>query len=289
MTWTLSAFADEAGGSTEQQLTALKRGQVKFIDPRSVEGHNISALPLDVAEAAAKQYEAAGVRVQMFGSPIGKIDLADDLRIDLDKLEHLGKLKDVFGCDKVRIFSFFNKKAGYDHKRWQAESIDRLSRLSDLAQKLGLVLYHENESHIFGDRAEDCMAIAEKLRGESFKMIYDFANYIRTGQDGWTTWQICKDATDCFHFKDQKKTGEHVPMGGSEDTHAERILRDAKESGWSGPCTIEPHLTHSSAVVATGVHGTGSQTLKDMTPADTFQVACDAAHAILKKVGVSYS
>jgi len=35
---------------------------------------------------------------------------------------------------------------------------------------------------------------------------------------------------------------------------ARLILRDAVDSGWSGPCVIEPHLTHSDAVVATNVH-----------------------------------
>lgn len=289
MPWTLSAFADESGGSTDEQLAGLKQGGVKFIDPRSVDGHNISVLPLDLAKTVARKYEAAGVKVSMFGSPIGKIDMADDLKIDLDKLEHLGKLKDVFGCDKVRIFSFYNKKAKLDHKKWQQGSIDRLRQLADLADRLGMVLYHENESEIFGDRAEDCMAIAEKLRGASFKMIYDFANYIRAEPDGWKTWQICKGATDCFHLKDQRSTGEHVPMGQAPETAAERILRDAKDSGWTGPCTIEPHLSHSKAVVATNVHGTGSMALKDMKPAQTFQVACDAAHEILKKVGAQYN
>lgn len=288
MTWTISAFADEAGGSTEDQIAALKRAGLKYLDPRSIDGSNIAVIPLDKAQASAKKLAAAGVTVQMYGSPLGKIDVADDLQIDLDKLSHIGKLKDVFGCNKVRIFSYYNKKANLDHKKWQTEALDRLSRLNDLAQKLGLVLYHENETDIFGDRAEDCMVIADKLRGESFKMIYDFANYIRTKQDGWTTWQICKNATDCFHLKDQKNNGEHVPLGGGEDTHIERILRDVKATGWQGPASVEPHLTHSTAVASTGVHGSGDKALKDMPPADTFHIACEAATAMLKKVGIKF-
>ena len=40
--------------------------------------------------------DAAGISVCMFGSPIGKIDVTDDLEIDLEKLRHLGKLIPVF-------------------------------------------------------------------------------------------------------------------------------------------------------------------------------------------------
>ena len=86
MGWILSAFADEAGGSTAEQMAACGVGGLVYIDPRNVDGHNISELPLDRAEAVAKQYEAAGVRVNMYGSPIGKLDIADDLQIDLEKV-----------------------------------------------------------------------------------------------------------------------------------------------------------------------------------------------------------
>src|SRR5690606_26178239 len=139
------------------------------------------------------------------------------------------------------------------------------------AGQLGLVLYHENESEIFGDHPDDVAELIPLRDGETFKLIYDFANYIRTGVDGWKSWEMFRDVTDCFHFKDQKKDGQHVPLGQGE-TDAARIVADAAERGWSGPCVIEPHLTHSKAVLSTGVHGTGSKALADMTPAETFQI-----------------
>lgn len=286
MTWTLSAFADEAGGSTDEQIAALQKAGLTHIDLRSVDGHNISVLPLDVAEAAQKKLETAGIRVAMFGSPIGKIDIADDLKIDLDKLDHLGKLKGVFGCNAVRIFSYYNK-AGVDKSKWKAEAIDRLKRLKGRADKLGLVLYHENESHIFGDHPDDVAELIPLRDGQTFKLIYDFANYIRTGVDGWTSWQAFKDVTDCFHLKDQRKTGEHVPLG-QGDTDATRIVQDAAKAGWSGPASVEPHLTHSKAVVVTNVEGSGNKALADMTPAETFQIAVEGAVDVLRQAGVRF-
>lgn len=286
MPWTFSAFTDEAGSPIDAQIAACKRGGLKFTDLRNVNKHNITALPLDDAKAVQKQLAAAGVTVNMYGSPIGKIDVADDVQSDLDRLAHLGELSKVFGCKAVRIFSYYNKKAKLPKDQWKAKAIENLRRLMDVADKHGLSLYHENESEIFGDHPDDVLELAE-LRGERFKLIYDFANYIRTGVGGWQTWQMFRDKTDAFHFKDQRKSGEHTPMGQGE-TDAPRILADAVAMKWTGPCTLEPHLKHSGVVLATHASGTGMESLKDRSEADIFQIAVDAAKNLMTQVGASY-
>jgi sugar phosphate isomerase/epimerase len=284
MPWTLSAFADEAAPATDDQIAALQAAGIDRIDPRSVDGHNITELPLDLAEQVQRKYHAAGITVNMFGSPIGKIDLADDIAVDLARLEHLGKLKDIFGCTAVRIFSYFNR-AGAAKDLWRTEALDRLRQLADAADRLGLVLYHENESDIFGDHSDDVLAIAELRDGRTFMLIYDFANYLRTGEAGAATWAKLKDKTDCFHLKDQKTGGEHVPIG-QGDTGATAILKDAADAGWIGGCTVEPHLRHGGAVRATGARGTGMQNLAELTDAQCFQLAADQAVKLLGELGV---
>ena len=287
MTWIISGFADEAGPSTSEQIEALKRAELTHIDLRSVEGENISALDPALARDVRGQLDTAGIRVNMFGSPIGKIDIADDFEEDLAKLRHLGEMARVFDCKAVRIFSYYNK-AGAPHEKWQAEATARLKKLRDEAEKLDLVLYHENESDIFGDASDDVLALAELRDGQRFKLIYDFANYIRTGEAGLATWAKFRDKTDAFHFKDQRRNGEHVPIGQGE-TDAEAILRDAAKMGWSGPCTLEPHLVHSPAVLATGASGSGSQSLKELGPAECFHVACTEAAKLLDRLGVTWT
>ncbi len=287
MPWTLSAFADEAGPSTTDQITALQAAGLSRIDPRNVDGHNIVTLPLDLAKQVQKQYEAAGITVNMYGSPIGKIDIADDLKTDLDRLDHLGKLKDIFGCGAVRIFSYYNKTK-LPRPQWRDKSIDNLKRLQERAGKLGLVLYHENESDIYGDHSDQVLELAQLRDGVTFKLIYDFANYIRTCEAGWDTWQKMKSTTDYFHFKDQKTTGEHTPMG-KGDTDAGRIVKDAADSGWAGGCTVEPHLRLSKAVLATHVSGTGSLAMADMDQKQLFQIACEASISQFEQSGIDWS
>jgi len=283
--WILSAFADEAGGPLDEQIAALKKAGLKFIDPRGVDGTNISELPLDKAEAMRKKLDAAGIRVNMFGSPIGKIDIADDMNIDLNKLRHMAKLKPILGCNAVRIFSYYNKHNA-PAAQWQAESLKRLTALRDLAADLGMVLYHENEAKIFGDPATNNVIIADKLRGDgsgTFRMIFDFNNYNHGGEDCWANWQLLKDKTDAFHLKDSDANDQHVPIGQGIGK-AKEILSDALARGWKGPLSLEPHLAHSAAVMATGPGGKANQKLADMSTADVFHIAAQTATKLLGEI-----
>lgn len=286
MTWTLSAFADEAGPSTDVQIQALQQAGYRHIDLRHVDGHNIAELPLDLAADVRRKLDAAGIRVNMFGSPIGKIDIADDFQIDVRKLEHLGQLADVLGCHAVRLFSYYNK-AGLDLAQWQSTALDRLKRLTDLADRLGLVLYHENEKHIFGDRCEQVVAIADALHGQGpFRLIFDFDNYNQSGDDVWANWQTLKDRTDAFHLKDSTAQNMHVPIG-QGNGRAREILADALARGWQGPLSLEPHLTRSEAVVATNASGEANRALKDLGPYESFGVAATVATELLREIGAS--
>jgi sugar phosphate isomerase/epimerase len=284
MSWALSAFADEAADTADLQIQALKRAGLKFIDLRGIEGHNISVLPLDIAEQVQKKLAAAGISVGMFGSPIGKIDIADDIAIDLGKLEHLGKLSSIFGCKAVRIFSYYNKTK-LDAAVWQERSLSNLSKLRDLAGKLGLVLYHENEHAIFGDSVEHVALLASRLRqpNGSFRLIFDFDNYNQCGEDVWQAWLKLKPTTDAFHLKDSDASKQHVPVGQGAG-QVSKILADALASGWSGPLSLEPHLQHSKAVQATNVGGQENKALKEMSRTDVFQIAAEAALKLLGQI-----
>ena len=290
MKWPLSAFADEAGGTVEEQIQALHRAGIDRIDPRNVNGHNIAALPLDEAEKVRKQLDAAGITVAMYGSPIGKIDIADDVTEDLKRLEHLGKLSPILGCNAVRMFSYFNK-TGLSHDQWRDKCLDNMKRLIEVADQYDMVLYHENERHIYGDLVKDVAVLRDECRAahpDRFKMIFDFDNYNQSGEDVWEAWQELGDTSDAIHLKESKKQPDgnyfHVPVG-TGDGHVARILQTLADRGWTGPLTLEPHLTHSKAVLSTHSSGQGDESLKDMPQAETFQIAADHALAVLKDVG----
>lgn len=285
MNWTLSAFTDEAGPTCEDQIAAALRAGLKYLDLRSVNSHNISVLPLDDAHEVRAQLDSAGLKVGMLGSPLGKVDIGDPVDSDLEKLRHLGALAPILGCNSVRIFSYYNKQEK-PNAEWEQVSLARLTQLREMARELGLVLFHENERHIYGDEKEHVLKIAA-LRDAHFQLIFDFDNYNQGGQDVWEVWTELKTLTDAFHLKDSKKTTDgyaHVPIG-EGDGQAPRILHDAVAAGWSGPVIVEPHLSHSSAVVATGPSGIANESFKGMPAPESFHIAVTAAQKLLKEVG----
>jgi len=284
MAWILSGFADEAAGDIDGQIQACKRGDLRQLDLRNVNGHNITQLPLDLAREVAGKLQSAEIRVGMVGSPLGKIDIVDDFQTDLAKLEHLGRLKNILNCNAVRIFSYYNRtKQPID--AWRTESLRRLQQLKDLSRKLGLILYHENEREIYGDAVEHVEAIAAALRDAAgFRMIFDFDNYNQGGQDVWAAWLRLRGMTDAFHLKDSDARKQHVPVGQGVG-RVRDILADAKKRNWTGVLRLEPHLTHSAAVMATGPGGTANQALKDLPPAESFQAAVVAAKDLLQGLG----
>lgn len=282
MTWTLSAFADEAADSAAGQIAALTQAKIDHVDLRSVDGINIVELPVDHAKQVKQMLDDAGIQVGMYGSPIGKTDIADDVDIELKRLDHLGKMLEVFGATNVRAFSFYNKEK-LPASDWKRQSFDKLIKLRDRAAELGLVLYHENETEVYGDHPDQIVELAE-LRSDHFKLIYDFANYQRTGSEPWANWQRLKPMTDALHFKDQKANGDHVPIGNG-DTMANEIMADAVKTGWSGPCTLEPHLYMSDAVLSTNVHGRGDTSLQGKTREELFQIAAENAHRLMSSAG----
>ena len=294
MAFLLSAFADEAGPTCAEQIAGLKQAGLKWIDIRNIDGHNIVALPVEHAKKVREQLDAAGIKVGMYGSPLGKIDIADDFAGEIEKLKHLGNLRPILGATAVRIFSYYNK-GNRPATEFRKEAISRLKQLKALAKDLGLVLYHENERHIFGDRGDDVLAIAQELRdtpgsgrGATFQMIFDFGNYVVGGESPWDNWVKLRDTTDAFHFKDNEGTPDgknhHVPAGQGQGQIA-AIIADAVKRKFSGPATVEPHLQHSASVLATGPGGVPNQAYSQMTANESFQIACKAAKDLVLGAG----
>ena len=296
--WILSAFADEAGPTADDQIAALKKAGLTHIDIRSVEGFNVSELPLAKAELVHRKFQDASIKVNMLGSPIGKITIADDFQIDVKRLKHLASVGEIVECNKVRIFSYYNAKdKPASFEAWRDESIRRLKELKALAGDLGLVLYHENESAIFGDSVANVKILIDALRDHgnqavagkpsAFAAIFDFGNYNHGGEDVWEAWVTLRDFTDAFHLKENVKGPDgklqHVPVGQS-NIPSTRIFADALARGWSGPLSLEPHLSHSPAVLATGPGGKPNQKLSELTTAETFHVAAEAAKDVLGKL-----
>lgn len=280
MSITLSAFSDEAADSGDDQIGAIKRAGLRFLDLRNVDGINICELPIEQAKTLRDKLDRAHLRVGMFGSPIGKIDIADDPEIDVRRLHHLALLADILDCRAIRIFSYYDR-ARLSMDQWRLETFRRLDALLKIAAKKALLLYHENELDIFGQMAPQVEQIAAEFgvgAGSSLRLIFDFDNYQRAGQDLREAFRALQPLTAAFHLKDSRGK-EHVPVG-LGDGQVAPIIAQAVADGFSGFMSVEPHLNGSPAASASG------KAFNTCSHDENFSVACAAAVGLLKKAGV---
>jgi len=264
----LCAFADEADKMVDGQIEALHRNKIGLIELRGLDGKNVSKLTEDEAREYAKKFSDAGIKVWSIGSPLGKVDISEDIDEYLKLVRHVCRLAKIFGTDKIRMFSFF---CAYEH---EDKVIDNLKKMVAVAKEEGVQLYHENEKEIFGDTCERVLKIMDKVEG--LKFIYDPANFIEVGEDADMTLDTLHSKTDYFHIKDviaESKT--LVPAGHGNGKISELVSRISDDK----VLTLEPHLK-----VFSGYSDIDATEMKNKFHFDTNDEAFDAAANALKKV-----
>lgn len=227
----LSAFADEAGSKLSEQIEALKRNKISFLELRSIDDVNVKDLSIDKALDIKKQLDDNGIKVWSIGSPLGKVDVDCDFNEYQKTIEHVCKLANIFGAKKIRAFSFFK---AYDNFGVVKK---HLSKMVEIADSYGVKICHENEKDVYGDTKERVLNLMNDVKGLEF--VYDPANYLQVGETAEDTLNLFFDRTSYFHIKDViKETGELVPAGhgdGNIDGLIKRIEKDTV-------LTLEPHL-----------------------------------------------
>ncbi len=268
------AFADEASGKLEGQIAALKRNGLQGLEIRGVDGWNIQDISLEKAKEVKRKLEDNGLKVWSMGSPIGKIDIeTGDFAAHLEKLHHVIALSHVLGADKIRMFSFYIP--GEKHDVYRQKVMDQMGQMLSVARGSGVQLCHENEKGIYGDVAPRCRELLDTF--PELCNIFDPANFIQSGQETLSAWDMLKGRTLYLHIKDALPDGHVVPAGKGVGNLPE-ILKDFRAMGGNG-VTIEPHLTVFDGLK--GLERAGEET--QMAYAyESSDAAFDAACAALK-------
>lgn len=227
----LCAFADEAATTLQEQISALQRNGIRYLELRNVNGKGVANITLQEAEGYARILKENGIEVYSIGSPIGKVDISVDFDRYLEDITHIFRLARIFGTDKIRMFSFYN---AYEKRDLV---ISYLRRMVEKAEEFGIELYHENEKDVYGDTADRVLDVLQSVPG--LKSVYDPANYLQVGEKAEKTINLLYPKADYFHIKDViSATGELVPAGygdGRIDELVANLQGDAVLS-------VEPHL-----------------------------------------------
>lgn len=282
----LSAFADEAGESLEEQIAALHRNGIRYMEVRAVNGMNICKTPLATVAEYKKQLDAAGIQVVTIGSSVGKVSVADDWDAHLAMFLHTLGVAKILGATRIRMFSIFMPE-NKDPAAYRELVMTRMRQLLDIAKAVGVTLHHENEKDIYGDVDSRVVDLMDTF-GDEMQFIFDPANFVQCGCKPWEIYPALKDRTAYFHIKDALFSDGSVVPAGEGDGDVRQILVDFAKDHEDTMLTIEPHLKVFPGLTDT-VSMPGEKNFVYETNAEAFDVAVNALKTILEQEGLSYA
>jgi 3-dehydroshikimate dehydratase len=269
----LAAFADEISPNLDEQIRVCKELGIRFFELRGVAGKNV----MDFDDALKNEIRAKlkdnGMGVASIASPIGKVKISDPWEPYFDKFKHAVELSEFFSAPLIRIFSYFPPAKGQDIREHRDEVMRRMQAKADYMKGHPATLVHENEKDIYGEHGAMDLDMLKTVNSPKLRAAFDFANFIVAGDDNLKNWEMLKPYVIHFHIKDCIRATKKIVPAGQGDGKVQVILEDAKNSGYSGFLTLEPHLK---------VAGKNS----GETGPELFKVATTALRGICDKIGI---
>jgi len=245
-TFRISAFGDEISPDLEEQLEVLTSLEVGCLDLRGAYGTNVLHMDDDMLAQVVKVCQSYHTDITCLGSPIGKSPILDPIETEMGNLRKIFHVGDVVGCRNVRLFSFYppdtSTNAGYDE--WVDVSIERLSKLTEMAAQEGYTLLLENEKGIVTDTLARCETVLKAVDSPALRFLWDSANFIQVGEDRVVArgWPMVGDLIGYVHIKDAVLGDGHVVPAGEGDGQLPLLLTKLKETRYQGIVALEPHL-----------------------------------------------
>jgi 3-dehydroshikimate dehydratase len=240
-----SAFADEVSDDFEEQVAFLVSEHISNIEIRSLNHKNIMELnKLELIEARQLLGDN-GISVSAIGSPIGKTNLDQPFETHLDKFRHAIELADFFNAPYIRVFSYYAPDGEYIDD-FREEVLRRMRIQADLLKGSEIVMVHENEAHIYGHSAENCVDIASSVNSPNLKLVYDPANFVwgsNIVNNMDRCWPLMEPYVVHVHIKDWVLGSTNIgSIPGQGDGQIRELIQKLCAIDYNGFLTLEPHL-----------------------------------------------
>lgn len=238
----LSGFADEISELVDEQLSVLQSENISHLDLRSAYGKNV--LDLSEAELARLKtiFAEKGFQVTSIGSPIGKYPIWKEFAPELDSARRAIQAAKVMEAPYVRVFSYY-MPTNENSEHFRDEVLYRMKRLTALAEEEKIVFVLENEVGVYGDTAKRCLDILTYCASPYLRLAFDVGNFIMAGDLPVTdAYPMLASYIACVHVKDASAEEEIFLPAGDGDGEFEAFTLKLKESGFTGPVSIEHHL-----------------------------------------------
>ncbi len=254
-----TGFADEAAADIDVQIAVTKELGWSHIEMRnvSVDGskpQNLHDIPDALFERVAEKLEAAGVRVDCFGSTIANWarSVLDPFDLTLAEVERAIPRMQRLGAKLIRIMSYaVLKDRGPDDQ----EAEERFRRVREIVRRFrdaGLTPVHENCMNYGGMGWPFTLRLIENAPG--LKLVFDTGNPVSSAdyskpppyprQSAWEFYEHVRDHIVHLHIKDgvYENGKMRFTFCGEGQGDVRRIVADLLRRGYDGAISIEPHL-----------------------------------------------
>ena len=237
----LSAFADEYAADLKEQLAALRRFDIDYLELRHADGKNVAHLTAGDVNEVQSKLRTYGIKVCAIGSPLGKIAIDGDLQAHLELTKRVCETASRLETEYVRMFSFY-LPAGQSRTESRSQVVDMLGRMLDIADQFGVVLCHENEANIWGESPLQCKDLLAQFGGR-MRAVFDMGNFVLGGYRPYPeAYELLKPYISYFHIKDALARGAIVPAGLGEAQIGEILADFSRSAEKDFFITLEPHL-----------------------------------------------
>ena len=238
----LSAFADEISPNLDEQIRTCRENSVTHFELRGVNNLNVMEFDRPLQEEIRRKLADNGMGVISIGSPIGKVKITDPWPAHFDKFKRSVELAEFFEAPFIRIFSYYPPEKGGDMKPHRDEVVRRMAAKADYVRNHNVVLVHENEAEIYGEKGRECLDLMQSIYSPKLRSAFDFANFVIAGERPINNWPSLKPYSVHIHVKDAVLSDKKIVPAGQGDGDIGPILKDAYASGYRGFLTLEPHL-----------------------------------------------
>ncbi len=235
-----SAFADEYTNDLIGQLEALCSFGIDYLELRHADGKNVSQMTYDDITEVEQKLQAYGVRISAIGSSLGKIPIDGDLHAHMELVRRVCEAAARLESKYVRMFSFY-RPAGVSREDVQAQVVDALGQMLEIADAFGVVMCHENEAKIWGESPEQCKQLLDTFGGR-LRAVFDMGNFVLGGYAPYDAYALLQPYISYFHIKDALYRGAIVPAGLGEAQIGEILSDYAKRAKQDFFVSLEPHL-----------------------------------------------
>lgn len=253
-----TGFADEASAALDVQIKVTKALGWTNIEARRVAVGDfapglIHDIPDPAFEQVAEKLEAAGVRINCFGSAIANWGKKIDEPMDSSLAETRRSIPRMqrLGVKLVRIMSFAVRD-GED--QLEQERFRRVKIIHRMFADAGITAVHENCMNYGGMGWPFTLKLIENVPG--LKLVFDTGNPVFSDdrskpkpypkQSAWEFYSHVKEHVAYVHIKDGhwEANGNKItytyPGEGRGDVR--RIVKDLITRGYEGGLSIEPHM-----------------------------------------------